>query len=194
MRTLSAATRVAQAHHGHLGRAAADVADHAGQRFGDRQAGADGCRLGLGHDPNLSGPGPLDAVEDGPFFHGGDAAGHAHQHLGLQSPTGRLGLAEEVAEHGLAEHEVGDHAARQGANDGDPLRRAALHLPGHVTDRRAAGKDFAAGLVDRHNRRLIQHEPLARNSDERIGGAQIDRQIATEVLQQSLEHPYSGSW
>ena len=50
--------RIAQAHHGHLGRAAADVADHAGQRLGDRQAGADGRGLGLGHDPHLRGPRP----------------------------------------------------------------------------------------------------------------------------------------
>ena len=49
---------VAQAHHGHLGRAAADVADHAGQRFGDRQAGADGRGLGLGHDPHHGRPRP----------------------------------------------------------------------------------------------------------------------------------------
>ena len=153
---------VAEAHHGHLGRAAADVADHAGQRFGDRQAGADGRGLGLGHDPHLAGPGPLHAVEDGPLFHGRNAAGHAHQHPGPQPPAGRLGLAEEVAEHGLAEHEVGDHAAGQRADDGNPLRGAALHLPGHVTDRRAAGEDLAAGLVDGHHRGLIQHEPFAR--------------------------------
>ena len=144
--------------------------------------GADGRRLGLGHDPNHAGPGPLHAVEDGPLLHGGNAAGHAHEHAGLQSPAGRLGLAEEVAEHGLAEHEVGDHAAGQRADDGDPLRGAALHLPGHVTDRGAAGEDLAAGLIDGHDRRLIQHEPFAGNGHQRVGGAQIDRQIATEVL------------
>ena len=137
-------------------------------------------------------PARCDAVEDGPLFHGGDAAGHAHEHAGFQPPAGRLGLAEEVAEHGLAEHEVGDHAAGQRADDGDPLRGAALHLPGHVTDRGAAGEDLAAGLIDGHDRRLIEHEPFAGNAHERVGGAQIDRQIATEVLQQSLEHPYSG--
>ena len=140
-----------------------------------------------------AGPGPLDAVEDGPLFHGRNAARHAHQHPRLQPPAGRLGLAEEVAEHGLAEHEVGDHAAGQGADDGDPLRGAALHLPGHVADRGAAGEDLAAGLIDGHDRRLIQHEPFAGNGHQRVGGAQIDRQVATEVLQQSLEHPYSGN-
>ncbi len=172
---------IAQAHYGHLGRAAADVADHAGQRFGDRQAGADGRRLGLGHDPHLSRPGPLHAVEDSPLFHGRNAARHPHQHAGPQPPTGRLGLAEEVAEHGLAEHEVRDHAAGQRADDGNPLRRAALHLPGHVTDRRAVGEDLAAGLVDGHHGGLIQHEAFAHNGDQRVGGAQIDRQIITEV-------------
>ena len=50
---------IAQAEHGHFGRAAADVADHAGHRLGNGQPGADGRGLGLGHDQHLAGAGPL---------------------------------------------------------------------------------------------------------------------------------------
>ena len=78
---------IAQAEHGHVGRAAADVADHAGHRLGDGQAGADRRGLGFGDDQHLAGAGPLGAVVDGPLFDRRDAAGHGDQHarLGAQS-------------------------------------------------------------------------------------------------------------
>ena len=88
-------------------------------------------------------PARCDAVEDRPPLDRRDAAGHADQHPRLQPPAGRLRLAEEVAEHRLAELEIGDHAVAQRTNDGDALGRAAFHLPGEVPDRAAAGEDAA---------------------------------------------------
>ena len=78
---------VAQAEHGHFGRAAADVADHAGHGLGDRQRRADRGGLGLGHDEHLASAGPLGAVVDGPLFDRRDAAGHGHQHARLDAAS-----------------------------------------------------------------------------------------------------------
>jgi len=56
VRTDWAATVSPRLIRGHLGRATADVADHAGGGLGDGQADADHRGLGFGHDPHLAGP------------------------------------------------------------------------------------------------------------------------------------------
>ena len=39
------------------------------------------------------------------------------------------------------------------------------------------------------HRRLIDYDPFAHNAHERIGRAQVERQITAEVLKEALEHP-----
>ena len=103
---------VAEAHNGHFGGSAADVADHAGGRLGDGQADADGRGAGLGHEPDLAGAGAVDAVEGRPLLDRRDAARHADQHARPQPPAGPLRLAEKISQHRLAQLEIGDHPAR----------------------------------------------------------------------------------
>ena len=184
---------VGQAHHGHLGGAAADVADHAGRRLGDGQADADRGGLGLGHDPHLAGPGAVDAVEDGPLLDRRDAAGHAHQHPRPQPPAGPLRLAEKIAQHRLAQLEVGDHAVAQRADDRDRVGRAAFHLLGQMAHRAAAGEDSARALLHGDDRGLVEHQSFADHADQRVGRAQIDGQVASGSGSGGLEveHPCS---
>ena len=148
---------------------------------------ADGRGLGLGHDQHLAGSGAVDAVEDGPLLHRRDAAGHAHQHPRPQPPAGPLRLAEEIAEHRLAQLEIGDHAVAQRPDDRDRVGRAAFHLLGQVSDRAAAGEDAARALLHGHDRGLVEHQPFADHADQRVGRPQIDGQIATEAAQEVLE-------
>ena len=41
-------------------------------------------------------------------------------------------------------------------------------------------------LANRDDRRLVEHDALAADVDQRIGGAQIDRQIVREIAAQSF--------
>ena len=183
---------VGQAHHGHLGGAAANVADHAGDRFSHRQSHADGGRLGLGQEENLPGARAMRAVEDRPFLHRGDAAGYGHQHTGFQPQPRPLCLAEEIAEHRLAELEVGDHPVAQRADDRDRVRGSPQHLPGQVPYRATAGEDAVGPLLNGHHRRLVEHKPLADDADQRVGRSQVNRKIGTKVSEDSIEHPCSS--
>ena len=95
---------------GHLGGAAADVDDHVAGGLVDGQPGADGRGHGLLDDVGgLAGAGVLGRLLHRPLLHAGDARGHADHHAGLR-PAALVHPVDEVAEHLLADLEVGDHA------------------------------------------------------------------------------------
>ena len=81
------------------------------------------------------------------------------------------------------------------------IGRIAVMLPGvrpeHLLRREADFLDHAlavgpAFLADRDDRRLVQHDALAAHVDQRVGGAEVDREVAGEVTFEELEHE-SGS-
>ena len=111
---------------------------------------------------------------------------------GRSRQPGRCGLAEEIAEHRLAQLEIGDDAVSQRPDDRDRVGRAAFHLLGQVAHRAAAGEDLARALLHGDDRRLVEHQPFADQADQRVGRSQIDGQVAAEVIQQVLEHPCSA--
>ena len=66
--------------------------------------------------------------------------------------------------------------------------RAAEHRLGLVPDR----QDRVVGLVDGDDRRLVEHDALAADVHQRVGGTEIDRQIVREHPgQQVVEHQHS---
>ena len=106
--------------------------------------------------------------------------GAADQHAWLAAASLCAGFAEEIAQHRLAQFEVGDHAFSQRADDRDRAGRAAEHLLGQMTDG-ATARENAMGLAfDGHDRRFVQHETFAGHADQRVGCTEIDRQIASE--------------
>ena len=88
----------AQRDHGHLGGAAADVDDHAADRFGDRQAGADGRGHRLFDQVGLARAGVEGGVVHGALLHFGDAAGDADDHARARQAerSSLVHLADEV--------------------------------------------------------------------------------------------------
>ena len=65
----------------------------------------------------------------------------------------------------------------------------AEHLLGLAADR--ANHALAVGaafLRNGHDRGLVEHHALAAHVDQRIGGAEVDRQIAREVTTEKAEH------
>ena len=78
-------------------------------------------------------------------------------------------------EHLLGQLEVGDHAVFQRPDRGDVGRGAAEHRLGLEAD----GVDLAAGAVDRDDRGLGADDAAAVDVDQRVGGAEVDGDVAT---------------
>src|SRR5690606_15732372 len=88
--------------------------------------------------------------------------------------------------------EIGDHTVFHGANGFDVARNPPQHLLGFASD---CLNDFlavrAAIVTNRNDGRLVQHDALSSNVDERIGGTKVDRHIAREITAEKSEHACS---
>ncbi len=97
--------------------------------------------------------------------------------------------ADELLEHLLGDGEVGDDAVFHGADGLDIARHPSKHLLGLAADGLddflAIGPAFVANSDDG---RLVQHNALAANVNQGIGGTEIDRHIGGEITTQESEH------
>jgi hypothetical protein len=84
-------------------------------------------------------------------------------------------LLDEVAEHLLRDVEIGDDAVFQRPDRRDRPRRAAEH-PLRLD---ADGVDLARALVDRDHGGLGKDDSAPTDVDERVGGTEIDRHLAS---------------
>src|SRR3984957_9780443 len=169
--------------------AAADVEHHRAARLLHRQSGAHGGRHGLADDADVAGTGALGRLADCAPLDLGGAERHAHQYprRGLEEAIA-VHLVDEVLQHLLGIGEVGDHAVLHRPYGGDVARGASQHGLGVLSDRHddlAAARGF---VLHRHYRGLIENYALVTDVDQRIGGAQVDRQIAGEIAAQAFEH------
>src|SRR5690606_27462439 len=184
----------AQRDHGHFGRAAADVDHHraAGVRHG--QPSADGRRHGFFDQVHVRGARAQRGFADGPALDLGGAAGYAHDdaRAGRQN-VARVDHADELLEHLLGHREVGDDAVFHGPDGFDVAGHAAQHLLGLVAnsldDFLAVGTAFVA---DGDHRWLVEHDALAPDVDQRVGGTEVNRHIAGKITAQESEHGSSA--
>ncbi|MCW2406361.1 hypothetical protein M2336_002990 [Sphingobium sp. B1D7B] len=77
--------------------------------------------------------------------------------------------------HLLGDFDVGDHAIAQRTQGADAFRRLAQHQFRLIAD----GLDMADARdrLDRYDGRLVQDDALAGDVNQRVDGAQIDREI-----------------
>ena len=136
-------------------------------------AGADRGGQGLLDQVDLAGARRKRRLLDRPPLDLGDPRGRADDHPRPREAVVHH-LADELAEHRLGDLEVGDHAVAQRPVGGDRRRRAADH-PLRVG---ADGVHLAGALVDRDHRRLGEHDPAPAHVDDRVGGAEIDGDVA----------------
>ena len=145
--------------------------------------GADRRHHGLFHQVDFAGLGAVGGVLDRALFHLGNLRRHAdhdprmHQHLAV------VRLLDEVVQHLLGDFEVGDHAVLHGLDGHDVARRAPQHLLGFL----AHGFYFAGVLVDGHDGRLVDHDALPGRVDQRVGGAEVDGQIARKHAEERAQ-------
>src|SRR5215210_4835436 len=122
----------AQAQHGDLGRAAADVDDHRSDRGGHRHVGADRGSHGLldqidGAGPGVGGGGADRAALDR------SRSGRDTDHDFREAPGAHLAavhLVDEMLDHLLGDVDVGNDSIAQGADGFDLVGRLAHHQLG----------------------------------------------------------------
>ena len=135
---------------------------------------ADRRRHRLGHHQHLLGAGGLGRIAHGAALHLGDARRHADDDLRLHPEDVLVDdRLEEVPQHLLGDVEVGDHAVLERPHREDAVGRAAQHPLGLESD----ALDLAGGLLDRHDRGLVQDDALALHVDEGVGRAEIHRDL-----------------
>jgi hypothetical protein len=122
------------------------------------------------------------------------AVRHAHEHARARADEAiAVHLLDEVLQHLLGDGEIGDHAVLQRPDGGDVARRAAEHvlrLGADGLDSLAAARRL---LANRDHGRLVQHDALAADVDQRIGRAKVDRKIVGKIAPEFLEHLDRGS-
>src|SRR6266850_638781 len=174
-----------QRDHGNLGGAATDVHDHVAAGFLNRQAGADRGRHGLLDQVNLPRARLHGGVADGALLDLRDARRDADDDARPHERPTTVHLGNEVVQHLLGDVEVGDDAVLERPDGYDVARGAAEHRFRLVPHR----QHRVIGLVDRDDGRLVEHDALAADVDQRVRRSQVHREIVREHPgQQVVEH------
>ncbi|MNS82828.1 hypothetical protein D3C72_1165850 [compost metagenome] len=133
---------------------------------------------------------------NGAAFNLGGTARHADDdpRAGRQHVAG-VHHADELLEHLFGDREVGDNAVLHGPDGLDVAGNSAEHLLGFVAD----GLDdlFAvrpAFMTDCDHGGLIEHNALAADVNQRIGGTEVNRHIAGKITAQESEHGSSAKF
>jgi len=124
----------------------------------------------------------LRRLDDGPFFHGGNARGDGHHQLGPHQLASLENLGQKILDHDARHFKVGNDSVFEGPNGHHPLPVTPDDVSGFLTD----GDHLVAVLVDGHHGGFIEHDPLSPQVDQGIGGAQVHGQIFGEVTEQTI--------
>src|SRR6187397_128033 len=103
----------------------------------------------------------------------GNAGRDRDHHLGLEETDAARHLVDHVAQHGLGDQVVGDHAVAHRPDGPHVARGAPDHLAGFFPHRHQA----VVVVADRHHARLIEHHALALDVDKDVGGAEVDADL-----------------
>ena len=83
---------------------------------------------------NALGPSSNASIHNSPLFHGRDTRWHRNHDLWPEHPITASRSLDEVAQHGLGNEVISNHAVLQGTHDPQAPRRAADHFAGRVPD------------------------------------------------------------
>jgi hypothetical protein len=167
-----------------LRRPAANVDDHRSDRLGYGQAGADRRRHRLlnQRDPISAGVG--DGIANRAPLDRGGAGGNADHHFWPAGEAARaaMGLADEMLDHLLGDLEVGDDPGTKRADGTKIVGSLAHHQLGIVAD----GANLPHAILDlhRHDRGLAGNDALSTDVDDRVGGAEIDCDVAGREVEE----------
>jgi hypothetical protein len=148
------------------------------------EADADGGGHGFLDEIDLSGAGLFGGFADGAAFDFGDAGGDGDEDAGIGSAA-FVHLADEMAQHGLGDFEVGDDAVLEGTDGDDVARGAAEHAFGIISD----GEHLIGAGFDRDDGWLAQDDAVVLDVDQSVRGAEVDADvIGKQVSEKLFEH------
>ena len=160
-------------------------------RLADRQPGADRGGHRLLDRGRPSGAGVEGGVADGPLLDLGHARRDAEQHPRPGDHADPVvDLVDEVLDHLLGHVEVADDPVAQRPDRDDVGRRPADHPLRLGAD----GQDPLRLGVDRDDRRLADDDPAVADVDQRVGGPEVDPDVAGEEAEEAVEHRSGGSF
>ena len=162
----------AQAQHGDIGSAAADIDDHAAVGLGDVDAGAEGGGNRLVDQVDLTGTGGHHGLHHGVALDASDGSGHAYRHPGLDH-VGAVHLLDEAADQLTGHGVVADDAVLEREDGGNIVGGAAHHGQRLVTG-------FQHGVltgIHSHDAGLVEHDALVLLRNDDGGGTEIDTDI-----------------
>ena len=100
----------------------------------------------------------------------------------MGQPAVAVHLADEIAQHGFGDVEIGDHAVFERAYRGDAPGRAAEHLLGHQAHRLAVGRvqHSVGAFTDGDHGGLVQDDTLPLDTDQGVAGSQVNAHVNAE--------------
>ena len=165
----------AQRQNRNFGRTAANINDHASGRLRYRQIGTDCRGHRLFNQPHLTRARRFGRFLNGPPLDRGRTRRDADDNHRRRERATVVNFADKIFNHLFGDFKIGNHAVAQRTNGMNVARRAAQHLFGFVAHRQ--NLFFAAIFFNRNHGRLVQHDTLSLNVDQRICGTQIHRHI-----------------
>ena len=160
----------------------ANVNDHISHRLLNIDSNSNGGGHGFVDEVYVFSSSVLGTVAHCTFFHFGNARRDANDHAqrGVEQGAALVDHPDHALDHVFRTLEVGNHPVLQGTNGFDVLVGLAVHLLGLTPN----GNGFSGGPVLRHNGRLIHHD-LVLVIDHRVCGAEINRDLLHEEVEQS---------
>src|SRR6202158_2741 len=122
---------------------------------------------------NLARPRTVRGILHGSFFYRSNLTGHTDHNPRMHQHAAVVRFLNKIRQHFFRDFEVRDHPVLHWLDRHNIARGAAQHFFRFTTHRH----NFAGGLVYRHNRRLVYHNPFARGKHQRVRRPQIDRQV-----------------
>mgnify|MGYP000971462340 CR=1 FL=1 len=174
----------AEAQHGDVGGAAADVDDHPAIRHGDVDAGAESCGDRLINEVDLTRTGGHDGLHHGVALDAGDGGRHTDGHTGLDH-VGAVDLIDEAADELPGHGVVADDAILQREDGGDIVGRASHHSQCFI----AGFQHGVLAGIHCHNAGLVEHHALALLRDDDGSSTKVDADI---ILCHNCLNPFSA--
>ena len=178
----------AERDHCYLGGPPTDVHDHVARRLVNREPCSDGRRHGLLDDVGLASAGILCGLHDCSLLDASDSRRDTDDHPWLREAT-LVHPVNEVAQHLLADLEVGNHAVFERSNGLDVARRPTDHPLGFGTH----GEGTSILDVHRHHRWLVQDDAPAAHVDERVGRTEVNGHVPPKEEEMVVTHEKSVS-
>jgi hypothetical protein len=130
---------------------------------------------------NFAGLRPVRRIHNGPFLNLRNLTRNANHNARMHHALAVvMCLHDEVIQHLLGVAEVRDHTVLHRLDGDNVARSSSQHLLGFFAD----GLHLIGLRIDGNDRRLVDDDALATRVHQRVGRAQVDRQIVRKQAEQ----------